>query len=103
MHLLTHLYGSCYVVTADYRLIRKVDDSLTVQAPWGRTPGELLTDPLPRGVPWTNAAKKEARTFVRRKDMKEHDAEILALAKARYGRDQGGQRTPAVQPFEQSK
>jgi hypothetical protein len=81
MHLLTHLYDSCFVMTGDYRFVAKVDESRTFQAAWVRTPGELLTDELPRGVPWSNAARREAHRFIRRRDLRDHDLAVVSKAK----------------------
>lgn len=54
------------VVTWDLGLVAEVDRSATYQAPWVKTLGELLTDPLPRGLPWGESAVRQSKAFLRR-------------------------------------
>jgi hypothetical protein len=73
LQLLLQLAQPAFLLTKDSRLISLVDDSKTYQGPWVRTFGELITDPLPSGVPWGKSAREQARLF-RRRPRKERNA-----------------------------
>lgn len=66
MALLHHLAHPAFIATWDLNFLATVDKSGTYQAPWVRTLGELLTDPLPKGVPWGATAARAARDLNRR-------------------------------------
>lgn len=58
LNLMQHLAEGLIVATGDYRLIESVDASGSVQAPWVRTVGELLSGRAPAGPPWAFSAQK---------------------------------------------
>jgi hypothetical protein len=61
LQLLMHIAEGAFVATYDLRFIEHVDASRSFQAPWVRTIGELLKNPLPAGMPWGRAARRAAR------------------------------------------
>jgi hypothetical protein len=60
LQLLMHIAEGAFVATYDLRFIEHVDASRSFQAPWVRTIGELLRNPLPVGMPWGRAARRAA-------------------------------------------
>lgn len=59
LHLLHHLADGAIVLTTDTRLIQLVMDSESVQAPWLRTPSEVLLGKLPKGPPFGWNARRQ--------------------------------------------
>lgn len=84
--LLTNLGWPSFVATKDFRLIRDVDESGTVQRPWVRTIYELLNEPLPLGPTWGRPARRAAEQFVRPcsyDELRDRDERLLAELKGR--------------------
>jgi hypothetical protein len=91
LQLLLQLAQPAFVLTQDNGLISYVDDSGTFQAPWVRTIGELLTDPLPSGVPWGRSAKQQAKNFRRRprKERSELERKLRESLRSAHTKDEG--------------
>jgi hypothetical protein len=54
-----HIAEGVFVATDDLRfIVNDVDQTASFQAPWVRTPWELLVAELPTGLPWGRNAKK---------------------------------------------
>jgi len=66
LQLLMHLAEGAFIATYDLRLIEHIDATGSFQAPWVRTIGELLTQPLPVGMPWGRSARRAARLHIPR-------------------------------------
>lgn len=58
VQLMMHLADDVLVVTADHKLIQRVDETATFQAPYITTVGELLARGAPQGPPWGRSARK---------------------------------------------
>jgi hypothetical protein len=52
-----------FVVTADEKFIRRVDESGSHRAPWVRHPEEILPWGLPISLPWGHDARRFSKTF----------------------------------------
>jgi uncharacterized membrane protein len=62
-----HLAEGVFVVTDDRRfIVSDVDVTNSFQAPWVRTPWELLEVDLPEGPPWGRGAKRAREKHARR-------------------------------------
>lgn len=62
LRLLQVLGAPVFVVTNDRKLIDKVLKSGSHQAPWVRTPEQMLHDELPRCLPWGTHAHRAAKS-----------------------------------------
>jgi hypothetical protein len=58
IQLLQHLAGDVIVLTSDYRFIERVDRTGSFQAPYVRTPWEVLLRDIPPGPPWGRCARR---------------------------------------------
>jgi hypothetical protein len=66
-NLAQHLAEGVFVATDDLKfIVNDVDATGSFQAPWVRTPWELLTVELPVGLPWGRAAKRARQEHVPR-------------------------------------
>jgi len=76
--LLHHLAEGLPLVTRDYELIEEVDASGSFQAPWVRTPGEVVEGRLPLGLPFGQNGRKALAQHRRRRraDLHALDAAI---------------------------
>lgn len=86
MQLLTQIAFPTLLLTKDRRFLNFIhsDDSKkswvkTHQSPWIKTFGELITDPLPTGVPWGKSAKKQAALYTRRSRSEIHLLEEFVI------------------------
>jgi hypothetical protein len=96
LNLLHHLAeGEIILVTRDCRLVESVDKCGTVQAPWVRTVGEVLSGQIPTGPSFGENARRETDRHRprRRKDLQQLDAEQEKRLK-----DEGGSLAEAVRP-----
>jgi len=65
IRLLDCLAVPAFVATDDTTLRRLVRASGSYQAPWVRSLDDLLTKPLPRGMPWGESARREHERWLR--------------------------------------
>lgn len=59
------------LLTREHDLIEDVVASGSPQAPWVVSLGELLTDPVPTGVPWAGATPTQRRSRAERNELEE--------------------------------
>jgi hypothetical protein len=67
--LLVHLAWPAFLVTSDFRLIRALDETGSLQRAWVRAPVELIQDPIYRCEPWGKPGRWVKSRF-RRQDLK---------------------------------
>jgi hypothetical protein len=80
---LQHVGEGAIFVTREQKILELVDRSGTFQAPWVRTLVEVLTERLPRGMPWGRHARR-LRAMFRRLPYKElRDSEEVMLSRMR--------------------
>lgn len=63
---LMHVGEPAFFATADYRLLDFVDKSCSFQAPWIRSGGEVVAEPLPECLPWGEGARQVSRDWSRK-------------------------------------
>jgi hypothetical protein len=78
-----HIADRAFVATHDLNFIEHFDASGTFQAPWMRTIGELLSQPLPVGDPWGRSARRALGSHIPRDRKRLVQLEEEARAKFR--------------------
>jgi hypothetical protein len=80
---LQHIGEGAIFVTREKKILKCVDDSGSFQAPWVRTLVEVLTERLPRGLPWGRHARRVFASFCRRSYDELRDEETRLLTQMR--------------------
>jgi len=81
VQLLMHLADDVMLVTSDFGLIERADDTGSFQAPYVRTIGELLTQSAPEGPPWGRSARRALKSHSKRERRGLHDLDQASRAK----------------------